>query len=235
MLSPLPHAARLSSQFFHLIEFAGVALGALGGAMVVRRDHLYRYDFIGILGLGLISGVGGGIARDILLGDGPPLALLNPIYLALSIGGAGLALFFSKNVGKHLLTLMHIIDAAGLGLFTIAGATRAQNYGLGFLPCLLLGVTTAVGGGSRSHVWLKMIANVLNIPIDIPAEGDFGGAFGAARLGLIAAEGADPIAICKPPKVQETIQPERGPVDAYRAAFQRYRALYPAIKEALKQ
>ena len=153
MLSPLPHAARLSSQFFHLIEFAGVALGALGGAMVVRRDHLYRYDFIGILGLGLISGVGGGIARDILLGDGPPLALLNPIYLALSIGGAGLALFFSKNVGKHLLTLMHVIDAAGLGLFTIAGATRAQNSGLGFLPCLLLGVTTAVGGGSLRDVF----------------------------------------------------------------------------------
>jgi xylulokinase len=94
---------------------------------------------------------------------------------------------------------------------------------------------TAVGGGSRSRVWLKMIANVLNIPIDIPAEGDFGGAFGAARLGLVAAENADPIAICKPPKVQEAIQPEPAAADFYRAAFQRYRALYPAIKEALKQ
>ena len=68
---------------------------------------------------------------------------------------------------------------------------------------------TAVGGGSRSRVWLQIIANVLNIPIDIPAEGDFGGAFGAARLGLIAAEDADPIAVCRPPKVQESIQPEQ--------------------------
>src|SRR6185503_5042460 len=82
---------------------------------------------------------------------------------------------------------------------------------------------TAVGGGSRSRVWLKMIANVLNIPIDIPAEGDFGGAFGAARLGLVAAENADPIAICKPPKVQEAILPEPAAADFYRAAFQRYR------------
>ena len=93
---------------------------------------------------------------------------------------------------------------------------------------------TAVGGGSRSRVWLKIIANVLNLPIDVPAEGDFGGAFGAARLGLIAAEDADPLAVCKPPAVQETIMPERAPVGAYRTAFERYRALYPAIKEALK-
>ncbi len=93
---------------------------------------------------------------------------------------------------------------------------------------------TAVGGGSRSRAWLKIIANVLNLPIDIPAEGDFGAGLGAARLGLIAAEGADPIAVCRPPAVQESIMPERGAADAYRAAFQRYRALYPAIKEALK-
>jgi xylulokinase len=93
---------------------------------------------------------------------------------------------------------------------------------------------TAVGGGSRSHAWLKIIANVLNLPIDIPAEGDFGGAFGAARLGLIAAEGDDPLAVCAPPKITETIAPEPKTADAYRASFHRYRALYPAIKEALR-
>jgi xylulokinase len=92
---------------------------------------------------------------------------------------------------------------------------------------------TAVGGGSRSHAWLKIIASVLNVPIDIPAEGDFGGAFGAARLGLIAAEGGDPLKICTPPKINQTIRPEPALVDSYRKRFQRYRALYPAIKEAL--
>ena len=93
---------------------------------------------------------------------------------------------------------------------------------------------TAVGGGSRSHAWLKIIANVLNVPIDVPAEGDFGGAFGAARLGLVAAEGGDPITVCSPPEITETIAPEPAAVDVYRTRFQRYRALYPAIKEALK-
>ena len=92
---------------------------------------------------------------------------------------------------------------------------------------------TAVGGGSRSNAWLRIIANVLNVPIEVPAEGDFGGAFGAARLGLIAAEGADPVAICRPPKMNETIAPVASAADAYRAALQSYRALYPAIKGAL--
>ena len=50
---------------------------------------------------------------------------------------------------------------------------------------------TAVGGGSRSELWLKIIATVLGVPVDLPAAGDVGGAFGAARLGLIAATGAD--------------------------------------------
>jgi len=92
---------------------------------------------------------------------------------------------------------------------------------------------TAVGGGSRSNAWLRIIANVLNVPVDIPAEGDFGGAFGAARLGLIAAEGADPLAVCRPPAINETVEPDPAEADAYRQAFQRYRALYPAIKGAL--
>ncbi len=93
---------------------------------------------------------------------------------------------------------------------------------------------TAVGGGSRSHAWLTIIANVLNIPIDVPAEGDFGGAFGAARLGLVAATGADPLEVCRPPETEHSIAPQKAAVERYRSAFQRYRALYPAIKEALK-
>lgn len=91
---------------------------------------------------------------------------------------------------------------------------------------------TAIGGGSRARIWLKAVATALEIPVDLPADGDFGAAFGAARLGLVAAEGADPLAVCTPPETAETIAPDPALVPAYRDAYRRYRALYPAIKGA---
>lgn len=149
----IPHSAFLSQSLFHAIEYGSLVLGAFGGALAARRDRAYRYDFTGVIGLGLISGVGGGIARDVLLSDGAPLALQNPLYLALAMLGAMLALFFGNTVGSRILTLVMVVDAAGLGLFAVAGTARAMAYGLGFLPCLLLGVTTAVGGGSLRDVF----------------------------------------------------------------------------------
>jgi xylulokinase len=89
---------------------------------------------------------------------------------------------------------------------------------------------TAIGGGSRSRYWLQSIATSLGVPVDIPADGDFGAAFGAARLGLIAATGADPLSVCSAPKTDETIEPVSGLAEAYETAYARYRALYPAIK-----
>lgn len=89
---------------------------------------------------------------------------------------------------------------------------------------------TAVGGGSRSRYWLAAIATVLELPVDLPADGDFGAAFGAARLGLIAAEKADPLTVCTAPATSATIEPDAALVPAYASAYQRYRALYPAIK-----
>ncbi|RWD65151.1 MAG: xylulokinase [Mesorhizobium sp.] len=91
---------------------------------------------------------------------------------------------------------------------------------------------TAIGGGSRSRYWLKAIATALQAPVDIPADGDFGAAFGAARLGLIAATGADPIAVCTAPATDVTIDPDAGLGGAFADAYQRYRALYPAIRSA---
>ncbi|MCS3740657.1 xylulokinase [Rhizobium sp. BK661] len=89
---------------------------------------------------------------------------------------------------------------------------------------------TAIGGGSRSRYWLASIATALGVPVDLPADGDFGAAFGAARLGLIAATGVDPVAVCTPPKTAGTIEPVAALSGAYEDAYKRYRALYPAIK-----
>ncbi|MBT9369205.1 xylulokinase [Rhizobium sp. CSW-27] len=93
-----------------------------------------------------------------------------------------------------------------------------------------IGRVTAIGGGSRSRYWLASIATALGLPVDIPADGDFGAAFGAARLGLIAATGADPLAVCTAPQTAETVEPVSALTSAYDTAYHRYRALYPAIR-----
>lgn len=88
---------------------------------------------------------------------------------------------------------------------------------------------TAIGGGSRSKYWLRSIATSLGVPVDIPQDGDFGAAFGAARLGLIAATGADPVRVCTAPITEETIEPAADMTSAYEDAYARYRKTYPAI------
>ena len=88
----------------------------------------------------------------------------------------------------------------------------------------------AVGGGTHSELWLKIIATVLGVPIDLPAAGDVGGAFGAARLGLMAATGASYRQVCTTPKIAKTIHPESKAKAAYDAAYHRYMKIYPSIK-----
>ncbi len=158
-LPPAPHAR----QIFSIVEFSGVVVGALGGALEVRRNTTYDYDVIGMFGLAFLSALGGGILRDVLIGHGPPLALTDTRYLLDALIGALLGLLLLRNrrnfdsqtgeVRGYLGSLFLWIDALALGLFSVAGATRAVNSGLTFLPALLLGVTTAVGGGSLRDVF----------------------------------------------------------------------------------
>jgi xylulokinase len=72
---------------------------------------------------------------------------------------------------------------------------------------------------------------VLNLPIDIPAAGDFGGAYGAARLGLIAATGESFKKICTPPKTEKTVTPDKKVSAAYEDAYRDYARIYDATKE----
>ncbi len=90
----------------------------------------------------------------------------------------------------------------------------------------------AVGGGSKSALWLKMLATNLDMEIALPEDGDFGGALGAARLGLCAATGANPADVMSMPPIKTTIAPDKTLSAAYSDQYARYRALYPAIEEA---
>lgn len=128
--------------------------------------------------------------------------------------------------------LGHESDSTALAKAVVEGVAFAVRDSLEALrkAGTELGRVTAVGGGSRSAYWLKVIATTLGMPVDIPAEGDFGAAFGAARLGFIAAEGADPFLVCQPPVTERTIEPDAALADAFANAYETYKRHYPAIK-----
>lgn len=87
---------------------------------------------------------------------------------------------------------------------------------------------TAVGGGARSDYWLKAIATALDCPVDVPASAELGAAFGAARLGMMAATGQTE-SIATPSEIARQILPETCLTDAFDEGFQRYKAAAGAI------
>ncbi len=87
----------------------------------------------------------------------------------------------------------------------------------------------AVGGGSKSDYWVQAIATSLGMPVHLPVAGDFGGAFGAARLGMMAATGAG-AEIATLPTIERTIDPVPELKGDFDAAHQRYQNAYKALK-----
>ena len=94
-----------------------------------------------------------------------------------------------------------------------------------------IGEIDLVGGGSRSALWAQIIADVLDIPVHRVEEGDFGAALGAARLGKLAATGANPADVCGRPRRLATFAPRASAVAAYDDGYAQWRKLYPALKE----
>lgn len=94
------------------------------------------------------------------------------------------------------------------------------------------GQLLALGGGSRSTVWLSMLADTLGVELAVPASSELGAAFGAARLGMIAASGADPASVLLRPVIDRVIAPDPNLVQGYREAFECWRELYTPVRIA---
>ncbi|WP_316214645.1 MULTISPECIES: xylulokinase [unclassified Bradyrhizobium] len=88
-----------------------------------------------------------------------------------------------------------------------------------------------VGGGSRSPLWAQIAADVLGVVVHRVEEGEVGAAVGAARLGRLAATGADPAEVCRRPLRLASYVPRAPLVAAYDDAYAQWRKLYPALKE----
>jgi uncharacterized membrane protein YeiH len=130
--------------------------GLSGGFLAVRK----RLDLFGVMVLAIAAALGGGIMRDVLLGNTPPATLTDWRYLAVA-AVAGLAVFLQDSRLESWSNTVKTFDAAGLGLFTVTGTTAALNAGLGEVPAALLGMLTGVGGGVLRDVLAQEVPMVL--------------------------------------------------------------------------
>ena len=125
------------------LDLIGVfTFGISGALLAIQRD----FDIVGIAILAVTTALGGGILRDLILGDSPPLAFDHWEYLAVALASAAVTFVAHPELKRITRTLL-IFDAAGLALFSVSGTVKALDHGLAPIAAVLLGVTAAVGGG----------------------------------------------------------------------------------------
>lgn len=140
------------------LDLLGTVTFALNGAMTALRR--VRLDIIGVLSLGVITAIGGGLIRDVLLGATPPAAFEHWYYLAAAFAGAAAAWVIARP-GRVLTHAIVVLDAIGLSVFCVTGAHKAVELGLQPAPAILLGAITAVGGGTIRDVMVRDVPSVL--------------------------------------------------------------------------
>ncbi|WP_026163237.1 trimeric intracellular cation channel family protein [Kribbella catacumbae] len=126
-----------------VLDLVGIFVFGITGALVGVRKKL---DVFGIQVLALVTGLGGGFIRDVLIGATPPAALVDWRYLVVPVAAGLITFFLHPGIGR-LERLVNIFDAAGLALFCVTGARKALEYGLPPLSAALVGTISGIGGG----------------------------------------------------------------------------------------
>ena len=177
------HAARA------VVELTAVVAGGISGALhAIRRE----YDLVGITVIGVVSGLGGGIVRDLLLSQGPVLALQQKGLLLTAFLGAGAGMLLGQRTA-HFRAVFWFFEALALGLFTIAGIQRAEEVGLQVIPAIFLGVASGIGGGLLRDVLCRETPVLLMPGPPYAVSALFGGlTYFGVRLGLDA-----PTVVCE--------------------------------------
>lgn len=127
----------------YILDLLGTVAFAISGALAgVRKDM----DLYGISVLSLVTAVGGGTLRDVLVGRIPPFIFVDYNYILLSLLSAILVFFFYRKVERGMKTLL-IMDALGLGVFTVIGVKIGIDFQIGFIGSIFMGVMTGTVGG----------------------------------------------------------------------------------------
>lgn len=139
-------------QFVDIIEFLGTFAFAISG---IRLASAKKFDWFGALVVGLVTAIGGGTLRDLLLGL-PPFWLGNVMYLFCTALALGFVILFRK----HLVRLRNTFfwfDSIGLGLFTVVGAEKALVLGYAPWVIIMMGTITGVVGGIIRDILINEI------------------------------------------------------------------------------
>jgi len=147
-----------TSTLLLVLDIVGIAVFASSGALVGVEKKL---DLFGVVFLAVGTGLGGGFMRDALLGATPAAALTDWRYITTPLV-VGLVVFYVHPAVTKFARVLLLVDAAGLGLFAVAGARKAIDFGVGPVGACGVGMLTAIGGGIIRDVLVREIPTVLH-------------------------------------------------------------------------
>lgn len=164
------HNCRVSTELFtpsvqHSLDLAGIFVFAISGALLAVRKN---FDAFGIAVLAEATALGGGVIRDLLIGAVPPAAFTDLGYFLMPLVATVLVFFLHPQV-ERINGAVNVFDAAGLGLFCVAGTTKAYDHGLGLTFSAVLGLVTAAGGGVVRDVLANEVPSMLRWDRDLYA------------------------------------------------------------------
>jgi uncharacterized membrane protein YeiH len=141
----------------YLWENVGILVFCISGAVAAREKDM---DWFGMFVVALVTGTGGGLLRSVLIADLPPAILTNPLPFTLAAIGTLVALVGAMAWHK-IHRIVSLIDALGLGLFTVTGMRIAEARHLPWWSCLALGVVSATFGGVLRDVLRNEVPLIL--------------------------------------------------------------------------
>lgn len=149
-----------------ITSIIGTISCAMSGTLVAIQKHM---DLFGVNMLAITTAVGGGIMRDLMIGDTPPVMFRDPLYVAIAFIVANLLFIFhyfkkkkpSDSTVRKYDRLLFIPDAIGLAAFTVNGVIIGMNYdSANFFLSVFLGVITGVGGGILRDIMAQELPSI---------------------------------------------------------------------------
>jgi uncharacterized membrane protein YeiH len=142
-------------------DLLAVGIGSLQGALFAAQFRDRRLDWLGVAIIGIATGLGGGLARDVLLSE--PLAPLQSNWYLIVATGAAFIGMLAERLFQHLRHVITALDALTLGLFGAIGTTKALSLGLPPVPAIFVGVIAAVGGSILRDLLLAVPIAIMQV------------------------------------------------------------------------